>query len=194
MEEKSKIDKYIEYVKTDNRNRIKKELFPEERIVFKTEIDENIKTEIPDKMVFKPNHLNKLLISIFGCGGFLTFGIVSHQFIPFYIFTIICLSLFIKIWFIDSNNTLILDKNGITFNEDFFNWENIKTTHITYIERPSNNGEDESYLILELQNGQIRNLELTKINFSNFFTDSSINDEYRLAHYIEKFKQKTNVC
>jgi hypothetical protein len=194
MEEKSKIEKYIEYVKTDNRSRINKELFPEERIVFKTEIDEKIKTEIPEKMVFKPNLLNKILISIFGCVGFLIFGIVSHQFIPFYIFSIISIGLFLKVWFMDPNNILILDTKGITLNEDTYDWENIISTHISYIERPSNNGEDESYLILELKNGQIRNLEITKINFSNIFISSSISNEYKLAHYIEKFKQKTNVC
>ncbi len=70
-----------------------------------------------------------------------------------------------------------------------YEWCDILSTHIIYIVRSN---DDKSYLILELRNQRVEKLEISNINFSNFFKDSSSDDESIFGHYIEKYKVEYN--
>lgn len=195
--EKSRIEKYLELQVKEYRGRSEQYFVPEKSYAFKTELmnQGKIMNEIlPPKKVFKPSQINKIAASIFGAGGSLTLSgflvIQNGIWGPPLILFILASVLLIKIWYLDANNTIILDKKGLTYNEDFYLWKDILSSHILYTKRQSKNAEDESYLILELTNGKIKKLELTKINFSNFLTDDSSKDEVIFGHYIEMYKKQ----
>lgn len=194
--EKSRIEKYLELQLKEFRSITEQFLSPEHRIAFKTELitkGKIINEELPPQKVFKRSQVNKISFTIFGTGGFSAMAIlVGFKFDDWVSATLlffIAIAVWTKVWISDPKNSIKLDHVGITYNEDFFPWKNIISTHILYTDRPSNNGEDESYLILELLTGEIKKLELTKINFSKTYLDDNSSDEVIFGHYIEMYKR-----
>lgn len=194
--EKSKIDVYLEsQIKDSGRF-----LPPEHKFYFKTELinkDKFLEEKLPQQKVFKPSLFNKISATIFGVGGFSTLailvGVEERSWGVALILFSLAIVILIKLWISAPNNSIKIDRTGLFYNKDFFPWNSIISTHILYLERTSNHGRgDESYLILELQEGKIMNLELTKINFSKIYMDSSSKDEKIFGHYIEMYKKQSN--
>ena len=197
--EKSRIEKYLELQLKEFRSKTEQFLSSEHKFAFKTELIKKgkiVNEELPPQKVFKPSQFNKISLTLFGVGGFsalaILIGAKHDSWGIASLFFFIAIALLIKVWYSDPKNSIKLDHQGITYNEDFYPWKNIISTHILYTERPSNSGEDESYLILELSTGNIKKLELTKINFSRFYMDSSSSEEVIFGHYIEMYKRQPN--
>jgi hypothetical protein len=168
---------------------------PEKRVAFKTELLDRgkiVNEVLPPHMVFRPSRINKIATSVLAAGGglgLIIFLMKDGIWGPSLFILVVAVVSLIKIWHIDADNTIKLDKKGLYYNEDLYSWKSIVSSHILYTQRLSRNEENDSYLILELANGKIKKLELTRINFSKFYLDGSSQDEVIFGHYIEMYKR-----
>lgn len=189
---KNKIDSFLEKELSDSNGKFDQLFTHEDKYLIETKIIEKEKFTqevIPDQMIFKRNKVNLILITLFLVCGLCSAGIAfllnGKGVFPALVLNCLGILLGIYIWFIKPNDKLILNKNGIQFNDDLYKWRDILSIHIIYIDR---SGDHKSYLILELRNDRVKKLEISNINFSNFFKDNSSDDEFILGHYIEKYK------
>ncbi|NBR15301.1 MAG: hypothetical protein EBQ94_07720 [Flavobacteriales bacterium] len=193
--EKTNIEKYIEVLKKDNRSEFQKELQPEDTIVEPTKIDaqlDKLHPILPEKISFKTNLSNKIAITLFlGLITILT-PIFSMNFIPFFVLGILSTIVLVKIWILDKSNRITLDKTGIYFNDEFYKWNEIKSTFTCFTEKYGNSENNEFYLLIEFENGKITNLDIEKISFSTFWKYSNFSDDAIIGHYIELYKQNSH--
>lgn len=197
VEEKSRIEKYLELQVKDYRNKTEKLLYPEKSLVLKTETVGYLVNDpvvLPQKMTFKPSRVKRILMTLV--------FIISSAFAGYFFFrtefwqaSILVLGALImtifKIWDKNLNNTVELDRVGIRYNDHLYKWADILSTHILYSEHQSEGTNYESFLILELKDDRIKKLELTKIQFSDFQLDNTIKNEKVFGHYIERYKQES---
>ena len=193
--EKTNIEKYIDVLKKNNRSEFQKEFEPENTIVELTKIDAQLDTlhqVLPEKISFQTNLGNKIAITLFLCLITTITPIISKNFIPFLVLGILSTIVIVKIWILDNRNRITLDKTGIHFNDEFYKWNEIKSTHTCFTEKYSNSENNEFYLLIEFKNGKITNLDIAKISFSTFWKYSTFSDDVIIGHYIELYKQNSH--
>lgn len=147
---------------------------------------------IPEKVIFKAGKKHRIVTSIlFVCILiYLLLKGSKHGFSTDYMVMIIFFSVLfsgiaIYLWIAPQyRNSIILDKNGITFNSITFQWRDIVTTHIQYNNYAGRMFDNYSYLILGLITEKIEVFDISLINFgSNMWDRADI-----FGHYIEVFK------
>lgn len=193
--EKTNIEKYIDVLKKDNRSELKKELFPEDTSVIPTKISiqlDKIYPILPEKITFKPNFIDKISITIFLTSLTIGIGVLSKELIPVLVFGVFSSIVFFKIWFLDSSKSLSFDKFGLYYDDEFYKWNDIKSTYTCYTNKSTNDEFNEFYLLIEFENGRITNLDIAKISFSTFWKYSTFSDDVIIGHYIELYKQNSH--
>jgi hypothetical protein len=193
--EKTNIEKYIDVLKKDNRSDFQKEFQPEDTIVEPTKIDaqlDKLHQVLPEKISFQTNLGNKIAITLFLCLSTTITPIISKNFIPFLVLGILSAIVIVKIWILDNSNRITLDKTGIHFNDEFYQWNEIKSTYTCFTEKYGNSEKNEFYLLIEFENRKITNLDIEKISFSTFWKYSNFSDDVIIGHYIEKYKINSN--
>ncbi|MGZ5243507.1 MAG: hypothetical protein ACXWEY_15855 [Bacteroidia bacterium] len=193
---RAKLLNTIELMKVDIDSSFEKIIEGKRRIIFETELLPKWKTDINQDLNFKRSVLNLLIGTLFliilisipliiwlkyndadGLKGFWIMLLLFGPLIPYF-------------WLQGGNkNKLSLTSEGIIYNGNLIAWGKVITTHIEYI-RYGKGRDHKAYLIIGLDNEEIKIYDISKINFSSFLWDSFESDYKVLGHYIECFKTK----
>lgn len=199
-ETKNKLLESIDHLKIDHQSKIEKILEPRISTIFETEYLDSYKgtnDNFPIEKSFKSSKVNRIfltiLFSVISLAPFLTknTSIKDSFFFSIFITLVFCLPIALYIWSTEKlKNKLTLNNQGILFNNEFYKWSNILTTHIEFINN-GRNRDKEGFLLLGLDSGQIKVLDISFINFTSFIWDSNIYNARVLGHYIEVYKKNS---
>ncbi len=146
-------------------------------------------------VVFRRSNQTKLFYTIIAFSSLLISIVAVCYSAPVFILGIGSLAFITvigKAWSFDENNKLEINDNGLLYNDVSYPWENIeKTVILSEVFGGTRNTTTIAYLVLGLKTGRNKILEITELDLKGslpFYNRTIV-----LSHYVEYFKQKSEI-